>query len=55
MLSVSCYNYTIINIFLKQVFIVHYKALDIDCIKNMAEVDHASSLEKLREWLNEVE
>ncbi|MGM0689504.1 MAG: hypothetical protein ACQESO_07970 [Bacillota bacterium] len=34
---------------------VHYETLDIDYMKNMAEIDHESSLEKLREWLNEVE
>lgn len=33
---------------------VHIESLDIDYIKKMAEADHESSLEKLKEWLDEV-
>jgi len=34
---------------------VHIESLDIEYIKNMAEADHESSLEKLKEWLSEAE
>ncbi len=34
---------------------VHIESLDIDYMKSMAEADHESSLEKLKEWLSEVE
>ena len=32
---------------------VHLESLDIDYMEKMAEADHESSLEKLKEWLNE--
>ena len=35
-------------------FKVHIESLDIDYMEKMAEADHESSLEKLKEWLSEV-
>ena len=32
----------------------HNESLDIDYMRKMAEADHESSLEKLKEWLSEV-